>query len=98
MRAVRTATARSIKSPTGSVVFSTADLRVLFDAAPFGVIAIDPVGRIQYVNSRQCENSGLRPEDFLGKGHRATFGTVLERAGLLAVYDRLIEDGILVKA
>jgi PAS domain S-box-containing protein len=90
---VRTATARSIKSPTGLVGFSTADLRGLFDAAPFGVIAIDPAGRIQYVNPRQCENSGLRPEDFLGKAHRATFGAVLERAGLLPSYDQLIEDG-----
>jgi PAS domain-containing protein len=46
------------------------------------VIAIDPAGRIQYVNPRQCDNSGLRPEDFLGKAYRATFGAVLERAGL----------------
>jgi PAS domain S-box-containing protein len=75
------------------VGFSTADLRALFDTAPFGVIAIDPADRIQYVNPRQCENSGLRREDFLGRSHRDTFGAVLERAGLLAVYDRLIEDG-----
>ena len=96
---MRAGTARSIKprsdhdSPPESVVFSTADLRALFEAAPFGVVALDAIGRIRYVNPRQCENSGLRPEDFLGKDHRLTFGPVLERAGLLPLYDRLIEDG-----
>ena len=96
---VRASTARSIKSapdektPAQAAVLGTAELRALFDAAPFGVLAIDGDGRIQYVNQRQCENSGLGAEDFLGKDHRVTFGSALERAGLLPLYDRLIKDG-----
>ena len=96
---MRASTARSIKSapdektPAQAAVLGTAELRALFDAAPFGVLAIDGDGRIQYVNQRQCENSGLGADDFLGKDERVTFGSALERAGLLPLYDRLIKDG-----
>src|SRR5262249_48307480 len=43
-----------------------ADLKTLFEAAPFGVLAIGADGRIGYVNPRQCENSQLPREFFIG--------------------------------
>jgi PAS domain S-box-containing protein len=74
-------------------VLGAAELRALFESAPFGVIAIGLDGRVGYVNARQCEHSGLDPSDFLGMDHRAVFGPALERAGILPLYDRLVADG-----
>jgi PAS domain S-box-containing protein len=65
----------------------------VFDGAPIGVVVVGRSGRIVYVNRRQCENSLLRPEDFLGRDYLATFGPTMERAGLLDAYRRLFERG-----
>src|SRR5262249_31762764 len=70
-----------------------AELKALFEGAPFGVVAIGTDGRIGYVNPRQCENSQLPREFLLGRTHRAEFASSLERAGLLEPYDRLLADG-----
>jgi PAS domain S-box-containing protein len=83
----------SRKRSPGSTAIGIRTLRALFEPAPFGIIAIDQRGRIAYVNPRQCENSNLPPEAFLGKDYRATFGASLARAGLLDQYDRLVADG-----
>jgi len=69
------------------------ELSALFDAAPFGVLAVGPSGVVEYVNPRQCENSRLPREFFLGKDYRATFGPTMQQAGLLDRYDRLVEQG-----
>jgi PAS domain S-box-containing protein len=69
------------------------ELSAVFDAAPFGVLAIGPSGMIEYVNPRQCENSRAPREFFLGKDYRATFGPTMQQAGLLGHYDRLVERG-----
>jgi PAS domain S-box-containing protein len=69
------------------------DLKTLFERAPFGVLAIGTDGRIGYINPRQCENSQLPREFFIGRNHRAEFLSSLERAGLLDPYDRLLTDG-----
>lgn len=69
-------------------------LAALFEAAPFGVIAINREGVIAYVNPCQCENSQLQREDFLGKHHRTAFYTTLASQGLLPFYDRLQQEGI----
>ncbi|HEV8712828.1 MAG TPA: PAS domain S-box protein [Candidatus Binatia bacterium] len=69
-------------------------LIALFEAAPFGVFAIDQQGIIVYVNLRQCENSQLPWEDFIGKHYRTSFYSTLESQGLLAFYDRLQQEGI----
>ncbi len=70
-----------------------ADLASLFDAAPFGIFAIARDGTIAYVNSRQCENSRLSREFFLGRPYRSTFAATLEGSGMLADYDRLVATG-----
>jgi len=69
-------------------------LAALFEAAPFGVIAINRAGVVAYVNPRQCENSQLQREDFLGKHHRTAFYTTLASQGLLPFYDRLQQEGV----
>ena len=65
----------------------------MFDDAPLGVLAVSRSGVIEYVNPRQCENSHLSREFFLGKEYRPTFASTLEAAGLLADYDRLVATG-----
>ena len=65
----------------------------IFDDAPIGVIVIAPDGSIAWVNRRQCENSRLPAEAFVGRDYRETFRDTLERSGLLAHYDRLVADG-----
>jgi PAS domain S-box-containing protein len=80
-------------TPRSAQSLSVEELRTFFDAAPFGVLAIGPDGVIEYVNARQCENSRLPREFFLGKDYRVTFGPTIEHAGLLGSYDRLVERG-----
>ena len=69
-------------------------LRALFDAAPLGVLGISSDGIIRYVNRRQCENSDLSAEFFVGKPYRPTFGPTIEKSGLLSFYDRLVATGV----
>ena len=69
-------------------------LSAVFEAAPFGVFIIDAEGIIVSVNPSQCKNSHLTPEDLIGKHYRTTFYTALESHGLLALYDRLYQEGI----
>ncbi len=69
-------------------------LAALFEAAPFGVFAIDQEGVIVYVNPRQCESSQLQREDFIGKHYRTSFYPTLESQGLLPFYDRLQQEGV----
>ncbi len=69
-------------------------LAALFEAAPFGVFAIDQEEVIVYVNPRQCEHSQLQREDFINKHYRTSFYTPRESQGLLPFYDRLQQGGI----
>src|ERR1041385_1963926 len=69
------------------------EIGALFADAPFGIIATDPSGLIVYVNRRQCENSGLTQDAFLGKSRRVLFGPSLEKNGVHHLVDALENHG-----
>ena len=49
---------------------------------------------MKYVNPRQCENSSLPAESFVGKEYFPTFGHTIEKSGLLKSYDLLVSAGV----
>ena len=65
----------------------------MFDPAPFGVIATDASGRIDYVNPHQCTASALPSERFLGESFRSVIGAAPEAERLVACAEALEREG-----